>query len=114
MKFAVVHPVEPPTAQVEPVKPFVHMQLQTPDVMEFVPPFRHVRADSQEEIEDAEVVDEELLVDLCLLRTRSSKGTTTAAAMMMRPIRIRKMKQQIDIPQHFLPFFLDFPSRPSS
>ena len=113
MKFAVVHPVEPSTAQVVPEKPFVHMQLQDPDVMEFVPPFRHVRAVSQEDIEAAELVDG-MLVVLFLWRTRSSTGMTTAATTIMTPIRRRIIKQQIDIPQHVFLLFLDLLSWPSS
>lgn len=106
VKFAVVHPTELSSAQVEPVNPFVHMQLQIPEAMEFVPPFRHVRVDSQEDVDEAaEVVDEVELLGLCLWRTTSSKGITTAAAIMMRPIRRKMRKQQSDTPQHLLPFF---------
>jgi hypothetical protein len=82
-KLTVVQPVKFATVQVGPVKPFVQMQAHEPLSRIEVPPFWHAVVVEQfaraEEADDDEV--------LGLWKTRSSKGTTTPAAIITRRIR---------------------------
>lgn len=104
-----MQPVALATAQVEPVKPFMQMQAQFPLLRKVLPPFwqdvtgsvwhcwRGVRVAAAG-------------AALGLLRTRSSRGTTTAAAMMIKRIRRTRKNPQHGSPQQRRPFFFNFSS----
>ena len=93
----VVQPVVPPTLQVEPVKPLIHIHEQPPPERIDEPPFLHSVLGSDWHCWSwAAEVDVE---DFCLWMTRSSMGTTTAAAMTMRIIRRTRRNPQTGRPQ---------------
>jgi hypothetical protein len=105
---AVVQPSEPSTVQSEPVKPFTQIQAHASPVelvvTMFVPPFAHVvvawHCESEVWASDTEVEV------FGLLNTRSSRGTTTAAATMRRMTNRSIMKAGRGMPQQrrfFLP-----------
>jgi hypothetical protein len=96
-KLAVVQPVKFATVQVEPVKPFVQMQAHEPLSKIEVPPFWHAVAVTVEQVARAEAADDEDF--LGLWKTRSSKGTTTAAAIITRRIRRTRRKPHMGRPQ---------------
>lgn len=82
-----------------PVYPFAQMQLHELPLRILVPPFS--QAASLWQICKAERV----LVSLAgLLRTKNSKGTTTAAAITTRINKMNMIKHHRGIPQHLRPF----------
>ncbi len=91
-------PVKLETVQVGPVKPFVQMQEQAVLSIIDVPPFWQAVAVFVEQAWRAvvAVVDDE---DFGLWNTRSSSGTTTAAAIMIRSIKRTRTKPQHGRPQ---------------
>jgi hypothetical protein len=89
VKFAIVH--------VGPVKPFVQIQAHEPLSRMEVPPFWHAVAVTEEQVVRADAVEVEEV--LGRWKTRSSRGTTTAAAIITRRIRRTRTKPQIGRPQ---------------
>jgi hypothetical protein len=96
-KLVIVQPVKLATVQVGPVKPFVQMHAQAPLSNIEVPPFWHAVAVTDEQVArvDAVVVEEVL----GLWNTKSSRGTTTAAAIITRRIRRTRRNPQTGRPQ---------------
>lgn len=101
-RVVVMQPVKLATVQVEPVKPFVQMQAQAPLSIIEVPPFWQAVEVVDSQVWTAETVVEELLG---LWKTRSSRGTTTAAAMMIKSIRRTRKNPQHGRPQQRRRFF---------
>ncbi len=95
-KLPVVQPVKFAAVQVGPVKPFVQMQAHEPLSKIEVPPFWHAVAVPLEQVARAEVVGDEVLG---LWKTRSSKGTTTAAAIITSRIRRTRRNPHTGRPQ---------------
>ena len=105
----VVQPVVPPTMQVGPVKPLIHIHEQPPPESIDEPPFLHsVSAFDWHCCSWAAAVD---WAGFFLWITRSSMGTTTAAAMTIRIIRSMIRKPQAGRPQHLRRGLSDFSSR---
>ena len=87
----------PPIVQVEPVKPLIHIHEQLPVERTEEPPFRHSVVELDWHCSNVgSEVDE---VDLLLWKTKSSRGTTIAAAMIMRIIRRRRRNPHTGRPQ---------------
>jgi hypothetical protein len=93
----VVQPVVPPILQVEPVKPLMQIHEQVPPDRIDEPPFWHSVVALDWHCCSWTSAAEE--VDFCLWTTRSSTGTTTAAAMTIRMIRSTRRKPHIGRPQ---------------
>jgi hypothetical protein len=93
--FIVVQPVMSGTVHVVPVKPLAQMQVQVLSVRILVPPFAHVSSCRHCDSEDAAAA-----AVVFLLNTRSSSGTITAVAMIMRVTRTMQTKTHTGIPQH--------------
>ena len=92
----VVQPVRFATVHVGPVKPLMQMQEHDPLSNIEVPPFWHAVAVVEEQVERADAVVDEVLG---LWSTRSSRGTMTAAAIIIRRIRRTRRKAQTGRPQ---------------
>jgi hypothetical protein len=99
----VTHPVKLAMVQVGPVKPFVQMQAQDPLSIIDMPPFWQAVAVFVEQFWRAEAAV--VVEDLGLCNTRSSRGTTTAAAMIIRRIKRTRKKPQHGRPQQRRGFF---------
>lgn len=95
---AVVQPVALAVVHVEPVKPFVQIHAQEPLSITLVPPFLHAVLALTSHCWTAETVVD-FVFDEGLWNTKSSRGTTTAAAMMIRRIKRTRMKPQHGRPQ---------------
>jgi hypothetical protein len=96
-KVVVVQPVRFATVHVGPVKPLMQMQEHDPLSNIEVPPFWHAVAVVEEQVERADAVGVDEV--LGLWSTRSSRGTTTAAAIIIRRIRRTMRKAQTGRPQ---------------
>jgi hypothetical protein len=108
----VAQPVALAIVHVEPVKPLIHIHAQALTLRTELPPFWQAVSGSDWHCWRTESA---VVVDFGLWMTRSSSGTTTAAAMIMRSI-----KRTIRNPQHGRPqqrrFFLgwdDLGSKPA-
>lgn len=95
-KFIVMQPVKLAVVQVGPVKPFVQIQAQAPLSIIVEPPFWQAVAVEASQVSTAERVGD---TDLGLLKTRNSRGTTTAAAIIRARIRRTRKKPQQGRPQ---------------
>ena len=98
LRFAVVQPVVPPIEQVAPVKPLMHIQAHAPLLKNVLPPFWHAVEELVAHACRGVTVDA-AVVDLALWKTRSSSGTTTAAAMTISIISRTSKKPQTGRPQ---------------
>lgn len=107
VKEAVVQPVEEASVHVDPVNPLVQIQAQELLSRTEVPPFWQAVEGSAVHFSTSDKVVP--VAVLALLKTRSSRGTTIAAATITnRPNKSKRNNQQ-GIPQHLRPFFCRFP-----
>jgi len=95
VRAVVVHPTAVLFVHVEPVNPFTQIQALPPFCTTATPPFSHANPLPDE-------VSAALLLGLSM--TRNFKGTTTAAAIMIRMIMRMRMNPQQGRPQHFRGF----------
>jgi hypothetical protein len=102
-RVVVVQPVALAVVHVAPVNPFVHIQAHDPESIMDVPPFLQAVAGLASHCWRAERVVVDAVFDLW--KTRSSRGTTTAAAVIIRRIKRTIMNPQQGKPQQRRFFF---------
>lgn len=90
----VVQPAVPATVQVGPVKPLIHIHEHSPLSTIDEPPFRHMVL-----LLDWHSWTAADGLDFCLLRTRNSRGITTAAAIIIKIINRTRTNPQRGRPQ---------------
>lgn len=107
VKVVVEQPTDEAVVHVEPVKPFVHIHAQEPLSIKELPPFWQAVEAPASHCWIWDNVDAVLALGLWM--TSSSRGTTTAAAIMIKRIKRTSINPQHGRPQQRLPRFLDCP-----